>query len=470
MVVNTFNIQRYFSYILVITFVIIGAYVIMSKPCFIFGDDVQFLINTHSGQPFNVTAGSIGCRPEEGRFFPLAYFHYNILLLFSNSPSDFLHYMLNAIVWCLFLFGGYLLFVELVSKYVKSYNFIACLLVLFLGQRTLEYFACLWTVIHFNYFLILYFCLLFYYYNENGNKFFLFLCILLMAYFSYCLETGFIIPLIIGCVCLYKKEIKLRLLGYSLLAISAIFLLTYLIFIIPHINEIYDSAHGSNVGVLSNALNMINQQKFLLVTIILFIYRLIFVFFYSHKINVYSDTLLLSAITYMLASFVLKLNFPLYYVTTIILTIPSLINVFDDINMYKFNRIYLLFLITLPLYYTFKIPKTITNIYDNHKYNYEKMELFYNYIRNFDCIRWVSYTTLNGRPLSWDKGPMYAHISYYKKDKYCLFDELQNVDYNCLLISTVANNLDSIAININVDSNGLCVEDTIFNYILITKK
>ena len=95
-------IRNYYSWIIWLVATMILSYFIVHNAQWLIGDDAIIIKKTGSGQAFSIFDT---INPEAGRFYPLAYYAYNILLLFNKGQiSVEQHYILVSIGFFIFSF------------------------------------------------------------------------------------------------------------------------------------------------------------------------------------------------------------------------------------------------------------------------------------------------------------------------------------------------------------------------------
>ena len=294
-----------------------------------------------------------------GRFCPLAYFPYNILLLFSDgyiSPKA--HYMLEAIFFVIYA-AAFTIMVLLILKHQKSiwkYSIAFFVYLLCIGRAYPQYTECFSTAWCF-YTLMACFFLFSYLFHEHQGWGFGIVALLFANILCYSSELGFIFPLGVGGSALLfswktisKKE---KLFDFSLVGSAMLFLFVYLVFIVPYTNQYM--THVIDDSPISNALRMLVAQKILAIGFIVLLVRLVFVIWKKQPYE-YFDAFLLTAFASFCACAILKLNWTLYYNPAALLCIPAILYY---LVKYLKPQYALALVAAMGLFYGFKIPKAI---------------------------------------------------------------------------------------------------------------
>ncbi len=265
--------------IVLLCIIVGGGVIFLHNPIWTLDDATIIQSTVGSGRMMHVW-DEPGFQPKAGRFFPLAYMHTNLLLLFTNGYVDATpFYVLNAVLWVAFVLLCYYLCYNLLKNITKTETetkWIAVLVLLVIAQRTIDCFACLWTTICIDLFLTLLCCVLFIKYeNAVGEKRILFglFFIVSLIYFAYCIEVNIVVPIVVG-IGLMLVHRKCEFVSLASLSIALVFFLLYWFLIARHTVAYYDSSHGSSDSVWTNAMKMLMLQKMLILMVIVFLYRL----------------------------------------------------------------------------------------------------------------------------------------------------------------------------------------------------
>ena len=307
--------------------VVVCSFFIVHNAHWIIGDDYEIIRKTGSGIPFKPTDT---IKPANGRFFPSAYLVYNILLLFFHGhifPQ--IHYALHALLFVVFVFSMAIIFLKMmvdetpIWKYtISAAGVMVSVCVVY--PHYLECYSTVWC----GYSLLAVYLLLSYMFSVKGKWVYGILALLVINYFCYGCENHFVIPLSAGlCALCFQRSLlskKEKVYNWLLLASGLLYLLLYAIIVLPRIESVYDASHGESVGLLGNALNMAMNNKILFLVFACFVVRFIDVL-KNKKAFLWFDIMLFSAVAGCCGNFVLKLNWPLYYKVSLIVSFPSLV-------------------------------------------------------------------------------------------------------------------------------------------------
>lgn len=344
-------------------FVVVGvlSFFIVHNAQWLIGDDAIIINRTGWDIPFTIWDT---IKPEIGRFFPLAYMHENLVLLFPGDiHSATQHYVVNLILFVLLT----IMLAFALWKVVKPSN-ILDLVVIFLAiilciTRLYGIYINIFSSIYQYYTLtaILIVCFI-QYYNSKNNIYYGIFALILTIYTVFCGENVFVIPLSIGVITLLLGRNKLTkqniLFNIGLISIAVAFLLIYFfgIFLKVDAGSLYTPSHGSDVTFLENAVFILKGQKFLVFTALLWIYRQYIIIRKKDQFNVLYDSLLWTAGAILLGGFILKLNWQMYYYTAIIYALPAVVYFCNR----HFGKVVCMIIITLFAgLHSLKIPSYI---------------------------------------------------------------------------------------------------------------
>lgn len=268
---------------------------------------------------------------ELGRFFPLSYSLFDALLLFPHGEqfAPQVIFVWQSIFMLLYAFIIFIFSLQIMQKFEDKWRYpIALLATIFAVSRIYSEMITCYTGVWIVFTLLPVFLWGMWKFIETEKWNWGVLSLLILNYILYCYETVFTIPLTIGLFALifsYKSLSKSKKIYYSILVCSAVlFLLLYVILVIPRIENAYDGSHGSNDSLLGNALHIFLAQKTMWVVLLFLIFRA-----YEWKKNKQSlsffDYLLLASCAYCCGAAVLKLNFIYYYNAAVIVAIPALV-------------------------------------------------------------------------------------------------------------------------------------------------
>lgn len=327
------------SYTNVLWFIItmILSFFIYNNATWLIGDDAVLIDKTGKCIPFSIF-DSICYSPSEGRFFPMAYLAYNILLLFNNTHiSAIQHYILIAIGFIFFSFFIYSTTKDIIKKVDSKVlgNVVTLLFTFLILQRAYITFNFLFTTIWIDYLLIAGFLFFTYRFIETNKTINAIFSIIFIFYFTFCLEVNFIIPGVFGTILMIfssmNKHKKNFIFGLTLFTLAFVFLIIYYFFIYRHITIVYDGAHGSEDSFLTNSIKMLLAQKIIIISFIILGIRLYKFYTNNGAFHYFFDTSLITGIVFTIGCLYLKLNWNMYYVIPVILvgfpTLNTLINI-----------------------------------------------------------------------------------------------------------------------------------------------
>lgn len=350
---------KYINWLLLAIITAVCSYFIIHDAEWILGDDAIVIRRTGWGHFFPL---SDTVKPEIGRFFPMAYFMYNLWIpLLGHKITAVQLYSYHVVIFVLFVIMTYYLVQDMLKKSNNMYRYGGALLVtLFMIGRHYSDFINCYSTVWFGAFLnvaTVLFAYLFYTYKKNVFGIITFFVLLWM---TYCIEVSFIVPLVWG-ICgmvLWKKSTKNeKIFHVSLIANALIFLLFYFFFIFLKSESFYSGSHGEDVGIIENAVKILIAQKFLWLVIILFIVRIWDIVKNKSEYSVY-DVLILTAAAHCCAGFILKLNWVLYYNRAIVISLPAVVYYLDHYLKHYWT---IAIMAVFACFYSCKIPTTIIN-------------------------------------------------------------------------------------------------------------
>lgn len=378
---------------LVLLFVIIGGgTLILHDPIWTLDDATIIQSTVGSGRMMHMY-DEPGFAVQLGRFFPLAYMHTNLVLLFTEGYiSAKPLFVLNLILWVGFVLLLLLLCYCVLKEKLQNKalaEWISLLVVLVICQRVLYYFTCLWTTICVDYVLSVLFCVLFFQYlNSEGKKkwFYGVSALLTLAYFSFCIEVNLVLPIIVGFGMLLAKK-KRDFLTITSFLVVLIFVVIYCTLVLPHVESFYDSSHGSDKTILSNANKMMYLQKLLILMFVILAYRVFRIVVKKDVMDPFCDILLLSGVGYTFGCFVLRLNWGLYYTIPIVFALPAMLKLLDFGTLRK-GMASVVVLLGIFSYYFVKYPKLCRIIYGGKTKAYGEMTRFNQVLELENTIVW----------------------------------------------------------------------------------
>ena len=355
-----------FSKILGVCWIIIVSYCsfwIVFNAQWLIGDDAIIMSHTGSGIPFS-PSGTLF--PEKGRFFPFAYLIYDLLLPFTHGYlSAATHYWIHLILYVVFCAAMAILFVSIFKLQKPVWRYSISLLASFVIAFRIypDYLNC-FSTIWCSYSLLGVFLLFSWLFLKYHKNVYAIVALVIINYVIYCLECEFVIPLTLG-VCgilfLRKKDPKSQWFYWVMSVSGLLYLIIYGIMVIPHIESIYDGAHGTGESFWGNAIHQIIGNKIIILAIIVAIIRC-YDILKNRDEYTFFDSLLIAAAGYCCACFILRLNWTMYYNLAAVLAIPSI--VYYCYYYFKLP-VTLAILIAFLALYGYKLPRTV-------KYNQAK--------------------------------------------------------------------------------------------------
>lgn len=332
-------------------------YIIHNAQWFI-GDDAIVIRHTGFGNAF-LPSDTIS--PSAGRFYPFAYLAYDILLLFCGEHiSPMAHYALQAVFFLVFVVSVTYLSLSILEsqKTIWKYSIALMVTFVFIGRVYPQYTECFSTV-WCSYSVLALFLLCVFLFYKRQKWIYGIIALLCVNYNCYCLESSFVLPLSFGvCSLLFQRKTmtsKEKVFNWCLVGSALLFLVLYSALILPYIQSAYDSAHGTGVGYVENAIKMTWAQKLLVLAIVLFVIRLVDILRNKKEYTLY-DNLLMTAAACCCGYYILRLNWTLYYNVPALLVIPSII--YFSLTYVKEKWTLILFGL-LALFYGIKIPTAI---------------------------------------------------------------------------------------------------------------
>ena len=335
--------------------VAVCSYFIVANAAWVDYDDSQVIMYTGWDKPIF----GFFVDPAYGRFFPLDYTVYDILPIFYDGqipPSA--HYAIHVFWFIIYMafFAAISLYLLKDEKPVWKYAITLALLLTVLG-RTYGLFMQLWTGIWTIFTFIPIFLYGYIRFFDTKKWGFGLLALIAINYVLYYYETMFTIPLSIGACSLlfsYKKQDKQEhLFNCLLIASGVLFLLLYLILIVPKIEHIYH--HYTHDSVLANAMKILYAQKIMWLVIVALIVRLVAFVKKQAEYTIY-DSILLASCAYCCGAAALHLDYTLYYTPAVILALPAILYF---AKLYLKPSMVLVLFVALAGFYGRKMPKEI---------------------------------------------------------------------------------------------------------------
>ena len=340
---------------------VICSYFIVHNAAWLLGDDCQTLIYTGWDKPIF----GFFVSPTLGRFFPLDYTIYNILLpFFDGQIPPAAHYAIHVLCFLIFIGSFIWLSLNILKKESACwrYSITFCLCIMVIGRTFLNY-AQIWTGIWtiFTFLPVFIVCSL--RFLETYKWGYGIVALLVINYILYYYETMFVIPISIGILAFVfsVQQLSRQAKAYYALLIASglLFLILYAILVLPKVETFY--AHHSEYSLLENAWHMFVAQKIMWLVVVFLAIRL-FHFMKRDTSFCFYDNLLLTSCSYCMGAAILGLNYTLYYTPGVLIAIPAILAF--GIQYFKKEWTLVLF-IALALFYGRKLPKDINSSQDS---------------------------------------------------------------------------------------------------------
>lgn len=338
-----------------IAIIAICSYFIVANAAWVDYDDSQVIMYTGWDKPIF----GFFVDPAYGRFFPLDYTVYDILPVFYDGQiPPVAHYAIHVFWFIIYMvfFAAIGLHILKDEKPIWKYAITLALLLTVLG-RTYGHFMQLWTGIWTIFTFIPIFLYGYIRFTETKKRGYAILALIAINYVLYYYETMFTIPVATGACSLlfsYKKQDKQeRTFNCLLIASGILFLLLYLVLVVPRIEHMYH--HYTHDSLLANAMKMLFAQKIMWLVIVALIVRVVAFAKKQASYTIY-DSLLLASCAYCCGAAVLHLDYTLYYTPAAILALPAILYF---ANQYLKPWMVLVLFVCLAGFYGRKLPKDI---------------------------------------------------------------------------------------------------------------
>lgn len=352
---NQENIIKWTFWGIWLAIIAVCSYFIVANAAWVDYDDSQVIMYTGWDKPIF----GFFVDPAYGRFFPLDYTVYDILPIFYDGqipPSA--HYAIHVFWFIIYMafFAAIGLYLLKDEKPIWKYTITLALLLTVLG-RTFGLFMQLWTGIWTIFTFIPIFLYCYIRFIDTKKWGFGILALIAINYVLYYYETMFTIPVAIGACSLlfsYRKQDKQeRLFNYLLIASGVLFLLLYLILVVPRIEHMYH--HYTHDSIFANAMKILFAQKIMWLVIVALIVRLVAFIKKQADYTIY-DSMLLASCAYCCGAAALHLDYTLYYTPAAILALPALLYF---AKLYLKPWMILVLFVCLAGFYCRKLPKEI---------------------------------------------------------------------------------------------------------------
>jgi len=318
--------ERIFCTCLPFYIVLIGFF-IFNRACYL-GIERIFLSTTALGKmiPFNETV-------EAGRFFPLAFFHNNILALIAyvfnlNAIPAFAHYMIRVLNFLMFSLL-YIWFLKLIKIKNNPMFLVSILFVLLLPFYSNRFIFVLGSSMYpesimLTLTILIY--LLIYKARETNKTGYYISAAFASLYLTYCKEPVFGFLIIISLTNLLfnsKSSLKEKIFYCFLIINGVIYLLLYYFLSYTKAAEFYgSSSYWKTKTILNYLVFIFLNHRMLIMLFTLCIVRLYFVIFKRSVKHIYFDSLLFGCTAYAFAIMILRFGGWHYFSFPIISSIP----------------------------------------------------------------------------------------------------------------------------------------------------
>jgi hypothetical protein len=309
--------SKNFYYLFIACIFIFTACYILIDANWILGDDYQFFKKTAIGR-FDVKHEGEG----GNRLWPLGLFDYNFLILIPFGSTPMAHYLWNTIT-CIASLVIFLKLFHVISR--KHFYFLSIfyLIVLYISPS----FLLVNMQVIFAERMLIFLLAVFIYCSFKGKtsqktKYYI-VALVCACYATYCKEPifGALAVFAFTNIIFGKLTKKDKIFHWGLVANSIVYLVCYYFF------GYVDSCSYTEDRTVSGNLNMIKnillQNKLLLLSFLLAIFRSLLIFLKKDYKHIFFDSLLFSSIAYAIAYMLLRLlTYPYYFVPCTVLAIP----------------------------------------------------------------------------------------------------------------------------------------------------
>lgn len=379
--------MKFGSIIAGLIFLVVCAYYMLHRAFWLPGDEAIIMNATGWGHAF--------IPPREpfsiGRFFPFSYSLYNVLLLMPHGAQIGITNVYALQACGMFMYAVFIgiFCLQIMKELEDKWRYpITLLAVVFAVSRIYNELIMCYTAVWMVFSLLPIFLWCTWKFSETQKTIFAVFSLLIINYIIYCYETVFTIPITIGACALifnYKQLTKKDIVFYSSLVASAVlFLLLYVVLVIPQTQVAYDGAHGSDVTLIGNAIHIFIAQKTMWIVAIILAYRVYDCIRNKQKFCFF-DYLLLASCAYCCGAAALKLNFVYYYNAAVIVAIPAIL--YFGIHYLKQTGALIIFIV-LASFYAAKLPKIIRGNQKSRKEYKEYIERIATCVQNGDSVYW----------------------------------------------------------------------------------
>ena len=352
---NQKNIMKWTFWGIWIAIIAICSYFIVANAAWVDYDDSQVIMYTGWDKPIF----GFFVDPAYGRFFPLDYTVYDILPIFYEGQiPPIAHYAIHVFWFIIYMafFAVIGLHILKDEKPIWKYAITFALLITVLG-RTYGHFMQLWTGIWTIFAFIPIFLYGYIRFAETKKWGYGILALIAINYVLYYYETMFTIPFAIGACSLlfsYKMQDKQeRIFNYLLIESGVLFLLLYLVLVVPRIEHMYH--HYTKDSIWANALKMLFAQKIMWLVIVALVTRVVSFVKKQANYTIY-DSILLASCAYCCGTAALHLDYTLYYTPAAILALPAILYF---AKQYMKSWMVLVLFVCLAGFYGRKLPNEI---------------------------------------------------------------------------------------------------------------
>lgn len=403
------------------TLTLLYSYFIVNNADWTWGDDFGFLLSTANKNIMWAYSNDLGCLNNLGRFFPMAQFDFNILLLFDNCVTPLAHYIWVAFTFLLFVYFSFKLYKLFLEETGIKDIYINWLILSVLAFQFYYFYRAFFFLVYPERIILLLLTIFFY-------QFFLFVkydkfkyaavALVVSFYLLFTKETMFVVFSVVSFVGLVPNFTKLtvkRKVYYYILLVGVIAFLVIYYFAAYNSAESFYSRNSTFSEVIQYSFG---NLKVLYLALLVFLWR-IFIFIKTRKLDyLVLDIMLISGLLYGLANIILKLPMEYYYFPAVFLVLLPVI--FWAVKYFNPKWI-IVAMFLLTLYYWRKFPDVIENV-QNLRLNTSKNVIYLaDNVRNANKVLWLE----NNNNASASKG-----IIGYQKDILSVYLHFYDPDFS----------------------------------------
>lgn len=386
-------IEKCIFYVFMVAMLAVGAYFIVHNAIWLVGDDSACISHTGWGNYYSLSDYII---PETGRFYPLAFMLYDVLLLLGLS-SVTAHFYLHAIVMVLMVITICVICrFSLFSKNLSIWDYISLLAIgAICIARPYRYFLTTEWSIWIDYFTIVLWIFCTYFVHEKQSVTAAIGGFFAITYFSYCLEVNSAIPFCYGVIGLlmWKKSTRLEK-GYymSMIATAIIYLILYYILVYANLgDDIYDASHGENLPIWMVAFKVIFAQKIAWLAIVILCIKAWGM--YHHKDSIeWWDNLMIAGFAYFFGCIIMHLHHTVYYWTAVLCMLPAVVYY---LHKWLGDKWMMVIMLSLALVMCRRFPQVVNKNQSDRQKSIELRKVFVDQIQQGKDVYYYTPITSN---------------------------------------------------------------------------